>query len=260
MKEEIIAETANAQDLEPVETSVVRRRLKQRYPQEEPQDADAWEQMYGRYMDETDEELGHYREAECRLDELCRAYPEFAEVVREMVAGRVPFRAAVAKVFASEDLIPQEGDEDYEAYLTAFDERLAKADKREQQSREMAENEARSLETIDRFCEEKGLTEEEKDRLVDIINNHFTELLYKRISPEMLEGFLKQMTFDTAVAEATKAGMLRGRNEKIEALRAQERAGRMGDGLPGGGGGGAITPADAPRQRNFFELPERRGI
>lgn len=260
MKQENIAETNPRPEESPLELTIVRQRLKQRYPDETPGDTGGWDQVYNRYMDDTDAELGYYKEAECRLNELCQVYPEFAEVVREMTAGQLPFRAAVAKVFALEDLIPQEGDEDYDAYHAAYGERLAQVKKRGEQSREIEDNEAKSLETIDLFCEEKGLADEEKESLIGIINDHFTELLYKRVSPEMLEGFLKQMSFDTAVTEAAKAGEIRGRNEKIEAKRAQERALAAGDGLPGIGGGGAVSPADAPRRRNFFELPERKGI
>lgn len=260
MDKEAIVEKKETADASPVVVAVVRQRLKERYPEENPETDDAWEQVYGRYMDESEGELSRYREAECRLNELCRAYPEFGEVVHEMVANRLPFRAAVARVLSADDLIPQEGDEDYDACRTAWEERLERVEKRERQTREIAGNEARSLEAIDRFCEEKGLSEEEKDGLVELINDHFADLLYKRISPSMLEGFFKQMSFDLAVEEAAKAGELRGRNQQIEARRAQERAGRAGDGLPGAGGGGAIRPVDTPRERHFFDLPERRRI
>lgn len=118
----------------------------------------------------------------------------------------------------------------------------------------------KSMETIDRFGEEKSLDDEQKEQLIGVINDHFTELLYKRISPEMLEGFLKQMSYDDAVAEAEKAGLIRGRNEQIEAKRRSEWVAADGDGLPGIGGGGAIQPAEKVRRRNFFDLPERRGI
>ena len=104
------------------------------------------------------------------------------------------------------------------------------------------------------------MDDEQKEQLIGVINDHFTELLYKRISPEMLEGFLKQMSYDDAVAEAEKAGLIRGRNEQIEAKRRSERVAANGDGLPGIGGGGAIQPTEKVRRRNFFDLPERRGI
>lgn len=260
MQQETTTETTPQPQETPLGLTPVRQRLRQRYPDQTPGDPDAWEQIYNRYMDETDAEIGHYKQAECRLDELCQVYPEFAGVVREMLVGQLPFRAAIAKVFSLEDLIPQEGEEDYDAYHAAYGERLARVQKHDGQSREIENNETQSLQTIDRFCGQKGLTDEEKESLIAIINDHFTELLYKRVSPGMLEGFLKQMSFDTAVSEAAKAGEIRGRNEKIEAKRMQERAFVAGDGLPGVGGGGAVTPADFPRRRNFFELPERKGI
>lgn len=244
----------------PVVSAEVWKRLQERYPEEQPADAAGWEKVFGRYVDDSEAEMSRYREAEAQMTELCRVYPEFAAVVHELVENRLPFRAAVAKVFSQEDLIPQEGDEDYEAYRTAYAERLEGLKKREAQTKEIDDNEVKSMETIDRFCEEKSLDDEQKEQLIGVINDHFTELLYKRISPEMLEGFLKQMSYDDAVAEAEKAGLIRGRNEQIEAKRRSERLAAGGDGLPGIGGGGAIQPAEKVHRRNFFDLPERRGI
>lgn len=237
-----------------------KKRMKERYPDEQVADPEGWEQIYTRYMDETDAEIGNYKQAEGRMTELCSVNPDFAELVYNMLEGKMPFRAAIAKVFSQEDLIPEEGDDDYEAYKRAYDERVGNVKKRDVQTKEIEENEAKSIGLIDEFCQEKGLSDKDKESLVGLINDHFTELLYKRISREMLEGFLKQMSYDTAVSEADKAGEIRGRNEKIEAKRAQERALTAGDGLPGAAGGGAISAGDTPKQRSFFELPERKGI
>lgn len=244
----------------PVMPTDVWKRLQERYPGEQPADAAGWESVFGRYLDDSEAEMSRFKEAEAQMTELCRVYPEFAAVVYDMVENRLPFRAAVAKVFSQEDLIPQEGDEDYEAYQAAYTERLDGLKKKDAQTKEIDANEAQSIETIDRFCEEKGLDDEQKEQLIGVINDHFTELLYKRISPEMLEGFLKQMSYDDAVAEAEKAGLIRGRNEQIEAKRRRKQAAVDGDGLPGAGGGGAIQPAEKVRKRSFFDLPERRGI
>lgn len=242
----------------PQELTGFRVRLRERYPDVQPSDETAWEEISNRYMDDTEKELAVYKEAEGRLTELCQVYPEFGEMIYNMIANKMPLRAAVAKVFSEEDLIPQ--DDDDEAYQKAWGEKTEKLKKQAAQTQELEDNEARSIETIDRFCAEKGLTDEQKEQLTDVINNHFTELLYKRISPEMLEGFLKQMSYDTAVEEAEKAGILRGRNEKIEARRIKERIGMAGDGLPGTGGGGALNPVEKAQKRSFFDLPERKGI
>lgn len=243
----------------PLELGGSRKRIRDRYPDVDPADEAALEEAYSRYMDDSESVIGRYQEVEGRMSELCRMYPEFAELIYNMLENKLPFRAAVAKVFSQEDLIPEEGDEDYEAYRKAYGERQEGLKKRESQTKGIEDNEAKSLETINVFCESKGLDDARKDELVGLINDHFTELLYKRISPAMLEGFLKQMSFDGAVAEAEKAGELRGRNGKIDAKRQQEKAAIYGDGLPGTAGG-AVRPAENAPKRNFFELPERKTI
>lgn len=244
----------------PVELTGWRVRLKERYPEVDAADSVALDEACERYMAESEAELSKYREVEGKLTELCQVYPEFAELVYNMVSGKMPLRAAVARVFSEEDLIPQDGEDDYEDYRKAYRERLDGMKKRDAQTKEIDDNEAKSIETIDLFCKEKGMTEEQEDELIGVINDHFTELLYKRISPEMLEGFLKQMSFDAAVAEAEKMGEIRGKNERIEAKRMKERADVAGDGLPGAAGGGPLNPVMKPQARSFFDLPERRGI
>lgn len=246
--------------VESIELKGTRKRLKDRYPEEEPADDDAWEGLYNRYMDESEAELGKYKNAEGKMTELCNIYPEFAELVYNMLENKMPLRAAVAKVFAQEDLIPQEGDDDYEAYKKAYEERVKGVKARDSQTKEIEANESKSIETIDVFCQEKGLTEEQKEELIRLINDHFTELLYKRISPEMLEGFLKQMNFDTAIQEAEKVGEIKGKNANIEAKRVNERKNESGDGLPDSGGGGKLNVVPKPKAKSFFDLPERKSI
>lgn len=244
----------------PVELKGSRKRLKDRYPEENPADEEAWDSLYNRYMDENEAEVGKYKNAEERMSELCSIYPEFAELVYNMLENKMPLRAAVAKVFAQEDLIPEEGDDDYEAYRKAYEERVEGLKTRDSQTKEIEVNEAKSIETIDSFCAEKGLSDEQKEKLIEVINDHFTELLYKRISPEMLEGFLKQMNFDAAVEEAEKVGEIRGKNANIEAKRVKEQQVEAGDGLPNSGGGGKLNVIPKQKAKSFFDLPERKSI
>lgn len=249
-----------AESVSPAELSGWRVRLKERYPELDAEDGAALDAACERYMTESESELGRYKEVEGQLTELCRVYPEFAELVYNMVTNKMPLRAAVAKVFSEEDLIAQDGDDDYDAYRKAYQERTESVKKRDARTQEIEANEAKSIETIDTFASEKGLSEEEKDGLTELINEHFTELLYKRITPEMLEGFLKQMSFETAVSAAEKTGEIRGKNQKIEALRVKEKSIVAGDGLPVAGGGGPLNPVVKPQNRNFFDLPQRKGI
>lgn len=236
---------------EPVELTGTRKRLKDRYPEITPADDLGWEEAYGRYMDESESEISRFKEVEGKMSELCRVYPEFAELVYDMVENKSPLRVAVAKVFSPDDLTPKAGDDDFAGYQQAYNDRQTSVKKREDQGREIDENERKSMAAIDTFCAEKGLSDPQKNDLLDLIDGHFTELLYKRISVEMLEGFLKQMSFDDAVADAGKTAEIRGRNAAIEARRAKEKKEKEGDGLPGGAGGGSVE--QKPRSvRDFW--------
>lgn len=246
--------------VQPVELTGSRKRLKERYPDADPADDTGWEELNTRYMDETDSELAKYKDSESKITELISVYPEFGELVFSMVEGKMPLRAAIARIFSQEDLIPQSGDDDYEAYKKAYDDRLEQQGKRDARTKEIEENEAASIKTIDQFATDKGLSDDQKESLIELINNHFTELLYKRISTEMLEGFLKQMSFDKAVSDAGKVGEIRGRNANIEAKMTMDKKNKSGDGLPNPGGGGAVNADKQPKSRNFFDIDARNGI
>lgn len=253
-------EEENQKEAPVMELTGTRKRLKERYPEAEPADDAGWEELGNRYMDETDAEIGKYKDSESQMSELIAIYPEFGELVYNMVENKMPLRAAIAKLFSQEELIPQEGDDDYESFKSAYNERVEAKGKKDAQTKEIEENEKKSMDNIDQFAQSKGLSEEQKEQLIDLINNHFNELLFKRITPEMLEGFYKQMSFDTAVSDAEKVGEIKGRNANIEAKRAKEKQKENGDGLPNPGGGGAMKKEERTRERNFFDVGERKGI
>lgn len=188
--------------------------------------------MLDRYAEEVEGDLTKYKEAEESLNETMRADPVFAQFVYDVAVNKLPMRAAIAKYFAAEDLIPQEGDDDFEAHQAAYKERVDKSNKMSALEKEIAANEEASFANIDAFADEQGYSEEQKTALIDKINSVLQDAIEKKISPELLMSFHKMLSFDSEVEAAKEAGKIEGKNEKIESIKAKEEEEIVGDGVP----------------------------
>lgn len=259
MENEEKKENPGMQEITPGRHSKFRERIRLAYPAENPSDDDAWDLLGEKLATDYDARLKPFQDVVARMNELLAEEPDFAGIVCDMLENGVPFRVAIAKHFSQEDLIPVEGEEDYDAYRQVQDERLKTAQRKEQQGAQIAANEEATLKVIDDYCEQQGMSEQEKDELIEYVNNVFTELLYKRISAEMLAGFVKSMHYDTDVAEAAEVAEIKGRNAAIELKRAADNHNVAGDGIPEVAGGGAVN-VKRNVKRNFFDIDERPRI
>lgn len=234
-------------------TRRIRKSIMAKYPDFKADNEEAWTAKEDEYFGEIEDELGVYRSSEEQLSEMIKANPELAEVINDMVSRKMPFRVAVARHYSQEDLTPKEGEDDYDAYAKEYSERLERTKKREARMKEIADNEAASLNAIDKFISDNSLTKEDKKGLVEYINGFFDQMLNKRISPEMLAMFRKAITHDSDVDGARKEGEIAGRNANIKAQMEAEDARTAGDGLPSPSKG-ADTAGTSKRKTPGSEL------
>lgn len=231
----------------------LRRMAREKYPDFNPENDEDWNEKEDELATELESDNRTYRDAEAKLDEIISTDPELADVLNDMVVDKVPFRVAIAKHYAQEDLIPVEGEEDFDAYQSAFEERVNRKKSRDERDAQIAKNEEESLATIDTFAEEKGMDDEAKKGFIGYINDIFSEMLYKRLTPQTLSAFYNAMNHDTDVAEAAEAAEIKGRNAKIEADMAAEDSAAEGDGLPDLGTKGGSVDDSAPAQRTILD-------
>lgn len=237
----------------------IRKSIMNKYPDFKADTEEAWTAKEDEFFGEMEDELGTYRSSEEQLSEMIKANPDLAEVINDMVSRKMPFRVAVARHYSQEDLTPKEGEDDYEAYAKEYNDRLERTKKREARMKEIADNEAASLNAIDKFISDNSLTEEDKKGLVEYINGFFDQMLNKRISPEMLAMFRKAITHDSDVDGARKEGEIAGRNANIKAQMEAEDARTAGDGLPSPSKG--ADTAGAPKRKapgsELFDIKKR---
>lgn len=210
----------------------LRKGLMSKYPDFNAQTDEEWSAKEDEYYGEVEDELNTFKAAEAELGDVVKANPELANVLNDMAVNKMPFRAALAKYFSQEELIPVDGDDDYEAYEKSYNERLEKSKAREAKDQEMLANETQSLDAIDAFAQENGLDEDGKTQLIEYINTFFLDMLNKKISPEMISMFHNAINYNDDVAAAKEAGEIKGRNAKIEAQIQEEQDREKGDGIP----------------------------
>ena len=237
---------------EEVKVRPLRKAAKEKYPDFNPENDSDWDEKEDELFTEMSDYNKSYRDAESKLDEIISTDPELADVLNDMVVDKVPFRVAIAKHYSQEDLIPVEGEEDFDAYQSAFEERVNRKKARDERDAQIAKNEEDSLAAIDSFAEQNGMDEEGKKNFIGFINDIFSEMLYKKLTPETLSAFYNAMNHDTDVADAAEAAEIKGRNAKIEADMAEEEAEENGDGIPALDKGGSIED-EAPAQRTMLD-------
>lgn len=228
-----------------------RDRLKAKFPDMPSQTDEDYAAMSEKYFDNSETELGRYKDSEKAVSDLIESDPEFKAVLTDMLDG-MPFKVAIAKHIAPEELVYNEEDDNYDAWQKAKQDRLDKAAKYAEMQKEIANNEIETSKVFQAFCDEKNIPEDERDAFLQIINDSLIGLLYKKVDKKFLELCYKGSTYDKAVEDATAEGVIEGRNQKIQAQAAQEQKERAGDGIPNPRGRQAVSEKDKKPKDPFF--------
>jgi hypothetical protein len=237
-----------------------REMIKARYPDENPQTDEEWADLEDRYAEETEGVISNYKDSEMTLNEVMTAYPELASILHDIVVNKLPVRAAIAKHFEQEDLIPQEGDPDYPEFDAVLKEKQGAKEKKSALDKEIEDNMDQSIKSIDAFCEQKGYDDTQKQTLLDFIESTFQDLLMKKVTENILDAFNKAMSYDKDLAMAEEAGEIKGKNTAIEAKMAKVDE-QMGDGIPDISKGGTMREVEpGVVQKHFGDIGKRKGI
>lgn len=229
-----------------------RERLKAKFPDMAAQTDEDYALMSEMYFDDTEAEMTRYRDSEKAVSDLIESDPELKAVLSDMLINGMPFKVAIAKHIAPEDLNYDESEDNYDSWQKAKQERLDKAAKWAEMQKEIANNEIETSKVFNQFCDEKNIPEAERDAFLQIINDNLIGLLYKKVDKKFLELCYKGSTYDKAVEEATQEGIIAGRNQKIQAIKAKDDQERLGDGLPSPSGRRATQEREKPKTDPFF--------
>ena len=236
-----------------------RERLRERYPDANPQSDQEWDDLAERGYTEDEERIKNFEDNNKVIEDLIDSDKDLAAVTSEMIVNGTPFRAAIAKYFDPEDLVAKEGDDDYEYYQKSADERRKMGQAfRERGARKRA-NEKEAYDNIDKFAEKKAFDDAAKQEFIDFVNNLYNDMGELKLSMQTLEKLYKAMTYDEAVAEAAADAEIDAKNEAIEAARVKKAAATEAAGVPTPQGGSSLAPVPKPKKSTIFDdIPKRK--
>ena len=211
---------------------VWKERLGKRFPDRKLEKDEDYDRVMVEFMDGVEVGEKGFKDANDRMIELLKMNPELASVVDDMLKNHAPFRVALVKHYGAEDLTPQEGDEDYEGWKAAYQQRRKRLEERDCQLRELVENETASMQVIEDFCREKDMTDEQQDDFMEACDQEIAAVVRKKVSQRFLETMWKGIHAEELQSEAAREAEIRTRNEKIEIARKREEKNVKGDGVP----------------------------
>lgn len=241
-------ESAEEKPAEAKPVSRSRAFLMAKYPDKTYDNDEDYEEDLANHLEQTEKDLKAYKDADVELEEILDLNPELALVVADMRKG-MPFTTALAHNVDLEDIIPIDGEPDYEEFAKSKEERKAKRAADKEREEMLRTNAEKSAKDILAYLEGKGWTEEQKGNFDAWFNDLVQRLSENRLGKDEMDVFVKGYEYDEAVARAEDKGKVAGRNEKIETKRKmQENV----DDIPEGGTTSKV--ATAPKQRQVIDI------
>lgn len=220
---------------------VVVERLRTRYPDESFDEIDD-DNLYSRLdgmIGEIDGELSNLKENNQKTYGFLMENPKLGAFLSDIRDGEHPI-VALNRYFDEGELAIKEGDEMYNAWKAAGDERRRRQEENERLREEIKANMEISQRNIEEFARENGIPEEE---VVDFLKGYQADMedVAKGLtSKDYLGRMYRGYRHNQDVQDALEAGRIQGANEKIE----KELERMEADGLPEPNGSGGSAPVE----------------
>jgi len=215
-------------------------RMKGRYPDIDVNDDEAFFGKISEDYDDYDKKLSGFQEREKAFSDMFTADPRSAAFLMDWKDGEDPVVALVRR-FGVEIKDAIDDPERQEAIAEANKEFLARVTKSRELEEEYNKNEEATYEAIEQFKKEKGYSDKEIDAAFTLLQKIHSDILIGKVDPASIEMAIKAINHDADVDEATQAGIVQGKNTKIDEKLRQKK----GDGThatSGKAGGIGPTP------------------
>jgi len=253
------AKTTPTEETPAVSMPKYRERLRGRYADANPQSDQEWDDLTERGFAEDEEKIKRHEENDQVIQDLLDSDKDLAAVVSDMIVNGTSFRVALGKYYDPADLVPKEGDEDYDYYQKSSEERKKMGQEFRARGEQKKANTKEAYDNIDKFAAKKALDEAAKDEFIGFVNSLYNNLSMLKLDMSTLEKLYKAMTYDEAVAEAAETAEIDGKNQAIEASRVKKAVATAGDGVPTPHGGSTPARPKPQKQKTIFDdLPEKK--
>lgn len=236
-------EVSENKDVKKSRRQSLAERMKGRYPEKDFTDDEA---LYGQINDDYDDfdrQISEYQGREKALNDMFSSDPRSATFLTEWRNGEDPV-VALVRQFGTDikDAIDDpEKLEDIAKANKEFVERVAKEKELEETYKS---NLSASMSALDALQQERGLTDEQTDGIVDFLVRIVGDGIQGKFSRESYEMALNAINHDLDVATAAEEGEVRGKNAKVEATLRKRAKGDGTVALDGSNG----SPAPRVRQ------------
>lgn len=229
----------------------LRARLKKKYPDMNMDDDESFAGRISDDYDESEKRLKQYEDDEKSMSDFFMSDPKAYRFLSSWKEGKHPVLSMVNE-YGLDFMDYLDDPEHQEEIAEANKQYLDRVAKDKQLEDDYQKNLQESLDRIEKYQKEHGLDDDYVDKGVGKIFKIVNDAIMGIIYPQDIEILNKGENHDNDVASAREAGIVNGRNAKIEEKLRKENA---SDGTAHlGGGGNAPLPKPAQkRARTIFD-------
>lgn len=211
--------------------------------------------------------LAEYEGMKAKMDKIIAANRELMAIINDnpMIADilidlrdGVPADVALRKHVDLEAENPVDGEEPNPAYAEAKKTRMSRLEEKEKRKKMYADNEAKSIEALRQFKEDKKMTDEDYQTFFDSVLKILSAAFDGELSQQLLESIYYALNKDADLDASKQMGIVEGRNEKI-LNKIQKEDDQVGDGLPALNGGNKPRETETRSEDPFLADIKRLG-
>lgn len=206
---------------------IAMERMRAKYPDKSFDDEESFFGQINDDYDDYDKRLTESQSREEAFSKMFTSNPKSARLMMEWKNGNDPV-AALIRIYGKEDILAAiEDPERLEAIEKANKEFAEKVAKNDEYDSQYEKNLPESLQAIEAWAAEKGISDDEIDRAATALSKLCGDFILGKITPESIEMMIKAQNYDSDIEHAQMEGEVAGRNAKIEE---KLRKNKKGDG------------------------------
>lgn len=209
---------------------IVIERLRAKYPESSfEEDEDIFGTIEADYSTQESREADRKANND-KLNNLFMKNPRFGAFFMELLNSEDADPGIIfVKHFGKDILSSTDDEESLQKIIEANKEYSDRMKRNEELAEEQKSNLENSEPILKAFQEEKGISDEEMNSLIDDICNGASNIFMGIFTPEVLKSAWKSKNYDSNIAQAEMEGEIRGKNEKINGLKKKTT---VPDGIP----------------------------
>lgn len=228
----------------------------EKFPDKTYESDEEFDGLLADHLVDVDERMRDLETAEQAFREVAKNHPELLDMVEAMSDDPdMSLAEALYRNVDEEEFFPEEGSPDFERMRNARKERMGRRDAAMARNKALADNLAASEGVVRDWLAKNEMSDDDRKALGDLIDKHLGAYFENRVTPEMLDFYLRSMRYDRDVADAREVGEIKGKNAKIDAERQRRR--EETDGLPSAGSAAGIKESEPAPKEWFDDIEER---